>query len=455
MLYTALWICFISVQPRLFKGDYNHSSFSLNGDQLINTLMFHKARDYMRRTKWTYSTVHKQGGVIMTYIVGIDIAKYKHECLVIDQSGKIIIKSFSFDNNVQGFDFFLSKMNSLLDPSKIKIGFESTGHYTANLKSLLIKSDYDFMEIHPVLINRFTKATTLRKTKTDKVDVGIICSYMNSVEYKPYSTKSYHTKYFNSLTRSRDSLVKERSLQLQRMTNTLDYIFPEFKPFFRGSLKSATAQYLLLNYGTPTKIARMNHTSYKKMSSELRRTISYARFVSLRALAKNTVGEQSPLFEFQLEKYLSLYTMLNNIIEETDKLILEEFSKVDTYLQSIPGIGPISAATIMSEIGSIENFSNPSQLVAYAGLDPAFYQSGESTFTGKMVKRGSSLLRQVLMNCAQYSLVHNPQMYDYYLKKRSEGKAHRVALSHVAKKLIRIIFALETQQIMFNPEQMK
>ena len=147
--------------------------------------------------------------------------------------------------------------------------------------------------------------------------------------------------------------------------------------------------------------------------------------------------------------------MLNNIIEETDKLILEEFSKVDTYLQSIPGIGPISAATIMSEIGSIENFSNPSQLVAYAGLDPAFYQSGESTFTGKMVKRGSSLLRQVLMNCAQYSLVHNPQMYNYYLKKRSEGKAHRVALSHVAKKLIRIIFALETQQIMFNPEQMK
>ena len=391
----------------------------------------------------------------MTYIVGIDIAKYKHECLVTDQSGKIIIESFSFDNNVQGFDFFLSKMDSLSIPDKIKIGFESTGHYTANLKSLLIKSDYDFMEIHPVLINRFTKATTLRKTKTDKVDVETICMYINSVEYKPYSHKSYHTDYFKSLIRSRDSLIKERSLQLVRITNALDYIFPEFKPFFGDSLKSATAQYLLLNYGTPAKIAKMNQTSYKKMCSILRRTISYAKFVSLREIAKDTVGVQSPLFDFQLENYLTLYNTINDIIINTDKLILDEFMKEESYLQSIPGIGPISAATIMAEIGSIENFNNPGQLVAYAGLDPAFYQSGQSTFTGKMVKRGSSLLRQVMMNCAQSSLVHNPQMYDYYLKKRSEGKAHRVALSHVAKKLIRIIFALETQQKMFNSEQMK
>ena len=148
----------------------------------------------------------------MTFIVGIDIAKHKHECLVIDESGNSIVESFPFDNSVQGFDIFLLKMKSLPSPNKIKIGFESTGHYADNLKNFLIKSDYDFMEIHPVLINRYTKATTLRKTKTDKVDVKIICSYLNSVEYKSYSTKSYHTKNFKSLTRSRDSLVKERSL---------------------------------------------------------------------------------------------------------------------------------------------------------------------------------------------------------------------------------------------------
>lgn len=386
----------------------------------------------------------------MTYIVGIDIAKFKHECLVVDESGNIVIESFPFDNSVQGFDFFLRKMKSLSDPKKVKIGFESTGHYTENLKNFLIKSDYDFMEIHPVLINRFSKATTLRKTKTDKVDVVIICSYLNSVEYKSYSTKSYHTRSFKSLTRSRDSLVKERSLQLQRMTNILDIMFPEFKPFFDGSLKSATAKYLLLNYGSPGKIANMNQASYKKMCSELRRSISYAKFVSLKELAKNTIGASNVLLEFQLQNFCVLYEHLNLLIKSTDEIILKEFSKSTTYLDTIPGIGAISAATILAEIGSIENFSNPAQLVAFAGLDPAFYQSGESEFTGRMVKRGSSLLRQAIMNCAQYTLIHNPHLYDYYKKKKNEGKVHRVALSHVAKKLLRIIFALETQKKSFK-----
>jgi len=177
--------------------------------------------------------------------------------------------------------------------------------------------------------------------------------------------------------------------------------------------------------------------------------------MSLKDLAKHTIGSSCELLEFQLQNYYVLYEHLNMMIKETDALILVEFEKETTYLDSIPGIGPITAATIISEIGSVDNFSNPAQLVAFAGLDPAFYQSGESEFTGRMVKRGSSFLRQAIMNSAQSSLVHNPQMYEYYLKKRSEGKAHRVALSHVAKKLIRIIFALETKRQTFNTEQMK
>lgn len=308
----------------------------------------------------------------MTYIVGIDLAKYHHECLIIRQNEDVIFKSFSFDNNAQGFDFFLSSLSQLSNSNQIKIGFEATGHYGDNLKNFLIKSGYGFMEIHPVLINRFSKASTLRKTKTDKVDVSIICSYLNSVDYKPYSTKSYHTRYFKSLTRSRDSLVKERSLQLQRMTNVLDITFPEFKPFFKNSLKSATAQYLHKNYSTPGKIARMNQISYKKMSSKLRRTISYARFTKLKELAQNTVGTENSLTEFQLNNYLSLYQTLDTMIQSTDTLILEEFSHKESYLQTIPGIGPISAATIMSEIEDINKFSNPNQLVAYSGLDPTF-----------------------------------------------------------------------------------
>lgn len=419
--------------------------------------MFYESRDYIRRTFCgTYTAVLKQGGVFMTYFVGIDIAKHHHDCFILNHHGEIFHKPFRFDNSFEGFKVFLSVLDKLSASNEIiKIGFEATGHYGNNLKNSLIKSGYDFMEIHPVLINRFSKASTLRKTKTDSIDVQLITSYLMSVEYKPYSSEFYHIKPLKSLTRSRDALIKERSLQLVRLTNILDHSFPEFKPFFSGSLKSSSAQYLLNNYATPLKMSRMTQSSYDKMKHELRRPISYAKFSQLRELAKNTVGSSDPLLEFQLQVYLDLYNSLNHHIEEIDSRILSAFSEVKSYIQTIPGIGIISAATIIAEVGSVSLFSNANQLIAFCGLDPAFYQSGESIQTGRMVKRGSSHLRQAIMNCAQYTLLHNPPLYDYYRKKRNEGKAHRVALSHVAKKLIRIIFTLETKQVEYNSEKMK
>lgn len=390
----------------------------------------------------------------MTYYVGIDLAKYHHECLVITQEGEVVSNSFTFDNNKQGFNSLLSVLSSLDASKQIKIGFEATGHYGTNLKNFLTNLGYDFMEIHPVLISRFSKVSSLRKTKTDKIDVFLISSYLTTVEYKPYLTESYHITSLKSLTRSRDALVKERSLQLQRITNLLDYTFPEFKPFFNRSLTSATCQYLLINYATPLKMSRMNQSSYDKMKSKLRRTISYAKFSKLRELAKNTVGVENPLLEFQLNNFLTLYSIVDQLISETDSLIVHEFSQINSYLQSIPGIGIISAASIYCEIESFDRFNHSDKLVAFCGLDPAFYQSGESEFTGKMVKRGSSYLRQYIMNCAQYVLIHNSTFYDFYLKKRNEGKKHRVALSHVAKKLLRIIFKLEHDHINFDSTKM-
>ncbi len=391
----------------------------------------------------------------MTYVVGVDIAKYSHTCLIINHHGEVIFKSFDFDNNLKGFKTLGSILDSLDASCQIKIGFEATGNYGHNLKNFLIKSSYDFMEIHPVLINRFSKANSLRKTKTDKVDVSLICSYLNTVDYKSYSKESYHNTSFKSLVRSRDVLVKERSSQLVRLTNLLDSVFPEFKPFFKDSLKSATSQYILKNYTTPSRIKRMTRKSYKKMSSQLRRTISYAKFCQLKDLAANTVGTEDALSLFQIQSILELYNHLDKIIQDFDNLIKESFKNRNSSIQTIPGIGLISAATIYAEIGDINKFDHPDQLVAFFGLDPAFYQSGETEFTGRMVKRGSSLLRQLVMNCPQYSLMHNHKLYDFYLKKRDEGKPHRVALTHIAKKLMRIIYTLETKEIAFDFNQMK
>lgn len=386
----------------------------------------------------------------MTYFIGIDIAKFKHDCFIQDQDGNVIRNSFSFSNDQEGFEQLLSALNAL-DPSHEKrIGMEATGHYGTNLKLFLEDHSFSFMEVNPILIKRFSSSNTLRRTKTDKVDASLISTYLTTVGYKTYPTKFYHIQCLKSLTRSRSSLIKERSLQLVRITNLLDQIFPEYKPFFNGSLKSATAVYILENYTVPSKIARMNKESYKKMGSQLRRTISYARFVQLKELAKHTVGKEEDILTYQLTLFIDLYKTIDKQIKELDKRIENEFSKAHSHIQTIKGISVLSAASIYSEYGNLERFSSPNKMLAFAGLEPSKNDSGEHSYSCKMVKHGSSYLRQTIMNVALTVISNNPVFYDYYEKKRNEGKAHRVALSHVAKKLIRIIYKLEKDDIDFD-----
>ena len=204
------------------------------------------------------------------YYIGIDISKCKHDCVVIDDFGEIITPSWSFANDAERF----AQLKILLDSldAETRIGFESTGHYGMNLKLFLESNNFSFMEFNPLLINRFIKSKSLRKTKNDSIDCMMIAHYLMTVEYKPYPPLLYHIEKLKSLTRFRDSLVRLRSRQLVDLTNILDKVFPEFKPFFGGKF-SVTALYILSNYSSPEKIANMNSKSY-----EVLRKLSRGRF---------------------------------------------------------------------------------------------------------------------------------------------------------------------------------
>ena len=129
---------------------------------------------------------------------------------------------------------------------------------------------------------------------------------------------------------------------------------------------------------------------------------------------------------------------------------------IDSVIETIPGIGPINGATILGEIGDINKFSSPAKLVAYAGIDASVRQSGEFEGTHNvMSKRGSPYLRKALFSAALVASRYDPVLKAFYDKKRSEGKCHRVALSHVCKKIIRVIYILETKNIQFDPSLLK
>lgn len=95
------------------------------------------------------------------------------------------------------------------------------------------------------------------------------------------------------------------------------------------------------------------------------------------------------------------------------------------------------------------------KLLSFAGLESEVIQSGTMQLKGRMVKRDSGYLRYALMNVAMTVIRYNPIFYDYYHKKRTEGKSHRVALSHICKKLLRVIFIFETKNLLFDPSLLK
>jgi len=387
------------------------------------------------------------------YYAGIDVSKYKHDCFIQTDFGDVINAGFSFDNNAVGFDVLQAELEKY-GRGNIRIGLEATGNYGINLKLFLERVGFDFMEINPLLISKHIRSNTLRKTKTDKLDARAIADYVASKEYRQHPTAFYPGFALKQLTRLKSSLVKGRSRYLIQLTNVLDCIFPEFKPLFNNKF-SITALYILANYPSPDAIANMNSRSYDIIRRKSRGHFSMDKFVRLKSLAKNTVGVFSECHRIELETLLDLYSQIDAKIEELETHITEIITELNPPTLSIKGIGAISAAVIVSEFGNFSRFDNPNKMLSFAGLEPGHFQSGTTEYKGRMVKRGSSHLRNALMNCARAIRLHNETFAVYFRKKMTEGKPYDVATSHVAKKLVRLIYALETKGIMFDPEALR
>ena len=386
------------------------------------------------------------------YFVGIDISKYKHDCFITTETSEVIKENFSFDNKKEGFQQLLDLLKSLDNSKQIRIGLEATGHYHMNLMLFLEKNNYSFMEFNPSLVKEFIKSQTLRKTKTDKADAKWVTKYLISVDYKPHPKQFYHKYALKSLSRRRSSFVHQRSNYKVELTNILDIIFPEFKSFFNYSF-SSTALFILNKYKSADKIAKMK--DFDSIKNASRGKFSYPQFLKLKELAKNTVGNHHDIFSFQLDSVLSLFFNIDKQISIVEDKIAEIIKELNPKTLTIKGIGLTTCASIISEFGDISRFKSADACLAFAGLDCSIIQSGTAEYKGKMVKRGSSHLRSSLMMAAEFVFLHEPIFTNFYYKKRNEGKVHRVALSHVAKKLVRVIYKLETENIIFDSSKLR
>lgn len=249
------------------------------------------------------------------YFVGIDISKFKHDCSIVDYNGEIVVSSWSFSNDHEGFSLFKDILDNL--EGEIRIGFESTGHYTDNIRLFHERDHFSFLELNPLLISRFNNSKSLRRTKSDTINAALVAQYLMTIEYKPNPPTLYHIEALKSLTRFRDTLVKFRSRQLVELTNILDKVFPEFKPFFNNRF-SVTAIYIISNYQTPECIANMNSRSFELIRKKSKGKFTMAKFIQLKELAKNTIGTSSDYLIAQMNTVIDIYSQLDSKICDTE-----------------------------------------------------------------------------------------------------------------------------------------
>lgn len=389
------------------------------------------------------------------YLIGIDISKFKHDCFIATETGLVIKDSFSFDNNQEGFKKFLNVLLSLDQTQEIRIGLEATGHYGTNLKLFLHENNFSFIEFNPVLSERYRQVSSLRKTKNDKIDAKLISKMLLSYDYKTNSSISYHILKLKSLTRFRKRLVKNRTVFKERLINILDIAFPEYSKHFT-QVWGKVSFYILQNYPTAKDIANINVEEVMTTIHSLSKGhYSMIKLMKLIETAKTSIGFKNDYHVLELQLTINMIEQLDSSIDKIENEIIEIMNQYNFKTATIPGIGIISAASIVSEYEDFSKFQNPNQLLSFAGLEPAIYQSGTQQTYGHMVKRGSSYLRETIMNIIPYVMAYNSVFYEYYRKKKSEGKHHRVALTHLAKKLIRIIYHLETNNISFDSSKIK
>ena len=384
--------------------------------------------------------------------VGIDVAKDKHDCIIMNSDGEIIRNSFTIKNTLEGFNSLIQSIPDV-PKNEIRVGLEATGHYSLNLMNFILEQQLPLIVLNPLQTNLFRKAHTLRKSKTDKIDARIIVLMLQSGNFKPHSTVSYHLSELKSLTRHKSRFKKSLAMYKISLCRIVDIMFPELEELVYSINQEST--YAMLK-AFPSKDALASAhlrklTNILKKSSRGKYGEDKARLI--KATAMSSIGNDSRAVSFELTQTLSMIEVYKLEIKKIDREIKSMMKEIQSPILSFPGISYGLGSIILAEIGDINRFPTPSQLLAFAGLDPSTYQSGKFNGTDmKMVKRGSSYLRWALLEAARLIAIKDATFRAYYLKKKAEGKHHYVAISHVAKKLIRVLHYLLTTNTIYIPQ---
>lgn len=379
----------------------------------------------------------------MFYYLGIDVGKFSHSLCLLGKEGKKII--FQIDNSKKGFEELKDQLNELDCGDNILVGMEATGHYFLNLYDWLLQCGLNSNQLallNPLQVKSF-RNTNLRGAKSDNVDSERIAVLLKFGEFKRCNVALDEMMSLRELTRLRADLVANNADLKRKIISVMDRIFPEFMRVFENKF-GKTVMELISNY-TPDELAELSLNELSQVIKKVivrGRGISQKKIEALHEASRNSIGITfgKTGFQIELEILLIRLKVLKEQIDRLENEIKSLTDKLSSTIFTIPGIGKNTGASILSEIGDIQNFNLAIKLIAFAGLDPKLKESGKYQGKTPISKRGSKYLRNAIWYSAMVACRVDPKFKQFYSDRRDKGKSHRYTVTAAANKLTKVIY---------------
>jgi transposase len=377
------------------------------------------------------------------FYCGIDIAKAKHVAVVLDDHGEMVQSAFDVPNTLEGFQGMCDRLAALDGP--VTIGLEATGHYWLALYEALTP-DYLVLVVNPLQVAAYRKCG-IRKCKTDPSDASWIADLLRIGQVTPSPVPAEAIVQLRELTRFRHHLTEVIGDCKRKALTVLDRVFPEYATLF-SDVFLASSRRVLAEAVTAEEVAAFDLDELATLLRQASRgRWGQEKAAAIQQAAQHSVGVRCLADAARLEMHC-LLEQIALLLEQRARVeaqIAEYMTTLASPITSIPGIGAVTGATILAEIGDVQRFAQLEHLVAYAGIDASVHQSGQ--FTGsrnRMSKRGSPYLRHALWQSAFMAIQYDPELKAYYASRRAAGKAHGTVLGAICRKLLaRIMVVLK------------
>lgn len=399
-----------------------------------------------------------------TLVIGIDIAKHKHYACAIDDRGRVLQKSFPIMQSRIGFENFYERLMALkaaYDKHEILVGFEPTGHYWMNLAAFLTNYGIPFVMVNPMHVNRSKELDDNLQTKNDQKDALVIARLMRDGRFSyPRHLEGIEAELRNGST-LRSKIQEDLNALQNRIIRWLDRFFPEFTQVFKSFGKMAYA--VLEMTPLPTDIVGKSPEEllflYRQVDGMKCPQLPKAK--QLVEVAESSIGltEGLVMAKFEIATLLSQYKMMQAQLDELTAQLVELAKQMTEYqyLASVPGIGDVTIVDLLSEVGSLAQYTHPRQLIKLAGLTLRENSSGQQKGQKRISKRGRRKLRALLFRVMMPLILHNPafkQLHEYYTTRTINPLRKKQSIVVLCGKLLKILHALCKKKTMFNGHQM-